>query len=115
MKVVVDGVAIDLAPGTSAIDAVFAAGSDVPYFCSQEYLSPIGACRLCLAKVGAPRKERAYPYTLKAHYYSRGPMGYGMGKLEIIEHDGKGGLRFEERPFVIMQDNAFVELGKVGK
>lgn len=58
MKVVVDGVAIDLAPGTSAIDAVFAAGSDVPYFCSQEYLSPIGACRLCLAKVGAPRKER---------------------------------------------------------
>jgi NADH-quinone oxidoreductase subunit G len=58
MKVVVDGVALDLAPGTSAIDAVFAAGSDVPYFCSQEYMSPIGACRMCLAKVGAPRKDR---------------------------------------------------------
>jgi hypothetical protein len=25
-------------------------------------------------------------------------MGYGKGKLQIIEHDGKGGLRFEERP-----------------
>jgi len=58
MKVVVDGVALDLPPGTSAIDAVFAAGSDVPYFCSQPYMSPIGACRMCLAKVGAPRKNR---------------------------------------------------------
>ena len=58
MKVVVDGVTLDLPPGTSAIDAVFAAGSDVPYFCSQPYMSPIGACRMCLAKVGAPRKER---------------------------------------------------------
>jgi hypothetical protein len=40
-------------------------------------------------------------------------MGYGMGKLEIIEHDGAGNLRFEERPFVIMNDNAFVDLGTV--
>ncbi|HEU4408182.1 MAG TPA: AgmX/PglI C-terminal domain-containing protein [Polyangiaceae bacterium] len=55
--------------------------------------------------------QRAEPYRLQAHYYSRGPMGYGMGKLEIIEHDGKGGLTFEQRPFVIMQDRAFVELG----
>ncbi|MDA0700694.1 MAG: 2Fe-2S iron-sulfur cluster-binding protein, partial [bacterium] len=58
MKVVVDGVALELPPGTSAIDAVFAAGSDVPYFCSQPYMSPIGACRMCLAKVGAPRRDR---------------------------------------------------------
>jgi NADH-quinone oxidoreductase subunit G len=48
---------MDLKPGTSAIDAVFAAGYDVPYFCSQEYMSPIGACRMCLAKIGAPRKN----------------------------------------------------------
>jgi len=58
MKVTVDGRTIDVAPGTSAIDALFAAGSDVPYFCSQQYMSPIGACRMCLARVGAPRKER---------------------------------------------------------
>jgi hypothetical protein len=58
MKVTVNGTELDLAPGTSAIDAVFAAGYDVPYFCSQEYMSPIGACRMCLAKVGAPRKDR---------------------------------------------------------
>ncbi len=36
-----------------------------------------------------------------------------MGKLQIIEHDGRGGLRFEERPFVIMQDEAYVDLGTV--
>jgi hypothetical protein len=58
-------------------------------------------------------KNRVAPYTLEAHYYSRGPMGYGMGKLQIIEHDGHGGLRFEERPFVVMVDQAFVDLGTV--
>jgi tetratricopeptide (TPR) repeat protein len=55
----------------------------------------------------------AGPYRLQAHYYSRGPMGYGMGKLQVIEHDGKGGLRFEERPFVMMRDNAFIDMGTV--
>ncbi|AKU99658.1 hypothetical protein AKJ09_06322 [Labilithrix luteola] len=59
--------------------------------------------------------ERAYPYKLQAHYYSRGPMGYGMGKLEIVEHDGRGGLSFEERPFVVMVDQAYVDLGTVEK
>jgi NADH-quinone oxidoreductase subunit G len=59
MKVIVNDIELDLPAGTSAIDAVFQAGYDVPYFCSQEYMSPIGACRLCLAKVGAPRKDRA--------------------------------------------------------
>jgi tetratricopeptide (TPR) repeat protein len=63
--------------------------------------------------IRGPRKQRAYPYRLEAHYYSRGPMGYGMGKLEIVEHDGAGNLRFEQRPFQIMQDNAFVDLGTV--
>jgi TonB family protein len=60
-----------------------------------------------------PPGKRAYPYRLQAHYYSRGPMGYGMGKLQIVEHDGRGGLRFEERPFVVMKDQAYVDLGTV--
>ncbi len=62
-----------------------------------------------------PPKQRTYPYRLQAHYYSRGPMGYGMGKLQVIEHDGKGGLAFVERPFVVMQDRAFLDLGAVAK
>ncbi|MCA9714561.1 MAG: AgmX/PglI C-terminal domain-containing protein, partial [Myxococcales bacterium] len=64
----------------------------------------------CFAIDGKPS---AYPYTFQAHYYSRGPMGYGMGKLEVVRHDGKGGLTFEERPFVVMVDQAFVDLGAV--
>ena len=63
--------------------------------------------------VRLPKEERPLPYTLQAHYYSRGPMGYGMGKLEIIDHDGHGALKFEERPFIVMVDQAFVDLGTV--
>jgi len=57
VKVNVDGRELELPTGTSAIDAVFAAGLDVPYFCSQPYLSPIGACRMCLVEAGTPRKN----------------------------------------------------------
>lgn len=58
--------------------------------------------------------ERSSSYRLQAHYYSRGPMGYGMGKVQVIEHDGHGGLHFDERPFVVMVDRGFVDLGVVG-
>lgn len=62
--------------------------------------------------VRAPKAKRAGPYTLQAHYYSRGPMGYGMGKLQVVEHDGLGRLSFQDRPFVVMTDGAYVDLGK---
>ena len=60
-----------------------------------------------------PGTAAAFPYTLQGHYYSRGPMGYGMGKLQIVQHDGQGGLKFDDRPFVMMKDRAYVELGKL--
>lgn len=59
------------------------------------------------------REKSVGPYTLQANYYSRGPMGYGMGKLQIVDHDGHGNLTFDERPFVVMNDHAFVDLGTV--
>jgi tetratricopeptide (TPR) repeat protein len=55
----------------------------------------------------------AYPYRLVVHYYNRGPMGYGMGKVDVVHHDGSGRLTFETRPFVVMKDRAFVDLGAV--
>ncbi len=58
-------------------------------------------------------KARAYPYVMQAHYFARGPMGYGMGKLQVVQHDGQGGLSFAEHPFVIMKDKAFVELARL--
>jgi tetratricopeptide (TPR) repeat protein len=65
--------------------------------------------------IRGPKSQRAKKYTLQANYYSRGPMGYGMGKIEILEHDGRGGLTFEERPYVVMIDHGFVDLGTVTK
>ncbi|PYE54876.1 NADH-quinone oxidoreductase subunit NuoG [Deinococcus yavapaiensis] len=56
MKVIVDGQEIEVPSGTSALDAVFASGRDVPYFCANSYLSPVGACRMCLVEAGSPRK-----------------------------------------------------------
>jgi tetratricopeptide (TPR) repeat protein len=66
----------------------------------------------CFTIRGKP-ETLAFPYRLQAQYYSRGPMGYGMGKLEIVTHDGRGAISFEERPFVVMVDHAFVDLGTV--
>jgi tetratricopeptide (TPR) repeat protein len=62
----------------------------------------------CFAIPGTPT---AGPYRLSINYYSQGPMGYGMGLLQIQKFDGKGNLSFEDRPYVIMTDQAFVDLG----
>jgi len=55
----------------------------------------------------------AYPYRLLAHYFAMGPMGYGMGRLQVLRFDGKKGFGVASRPFVIMQDRAYVDLGEV--
>jgi tetratricopeptide (TPR) repeat protein len=62
----------------------------------------------CFAIPGTPS---AGPYRLSINYYSQGPMGYGMGLLQIQKFDGQGNLSFEDRPYVIMTDHAFVDLG----
>jgi hypothetical protein len=66
----------------------------------------------CFA-VRAPAGERAAPYRLWVHYYRRGPMGYGMGTVQVVAHDGAGGLSVEPRPFVVMADDAILDLGAV--
>jgi hypothetical protein len=42
-------------------------------------------------------------------------MGYGMGLLEVETFDGNGKLAFEDRPYVIMNDHAYVDLGTYSK
>jgi tetratricopeptide (TPR) repeat protein len=66
----------------------------------------------CFA-VRSPAGRAAAPYRLRVHYYSRGPMGYGMGTVQVVRHDGEGRLAIEPRPFVVMADNAMVDLGPV--
>jgi tetratricopeptide (TPR) repeat protein len=62
----------------------------------------------CFAIEGKPTSG---PYRLSINYYSQGPMGYGMGLLQIVKHDGNGKLAFQDRPYVIMADHAYVDLG----
>ena len=57
---------------------------------------------------GAPK---AAPYQLAVEYYEQGPMGYGMGLLQIVRFDPKAGFRFDDRPFVITTPRARLELG----
>jgi tetratricopeptide (TPR) repeat protein len=61
----------------------------------------------CFEIVGTPS---AGPYKLGVHYYRQGPMGYGMGLLQIVRFDGRA-FTFDDRPYVIMQDEAYVSLG----
>ncbi|MEO8845011.1 MAG: VIT domain-containing protein [Kofleriaceae bacterium] len=53
----------------------------------------------------------AGPYDLGVHYYAEGPMGYGMGLLQIVRFDGAS-FTFEDRPYMIMKNKAYVSLGK---
>ncbi len=40
-------------------------------------------------------------------------MGVGLGSVQVIRHDGAGTIVVEDRPFVIQNDEALVELGAV--
>jgi hypothetical protein len=62
----------------------------------------------CFEIQGTPT---AGPYQLGVHYYAQGPMGYGMGLVQIVRFDGKS-FSFDDRPFVIMKNQAHVSLGK---
>lgn len=50
----IDGREIEVPAGASVLDACFQAGIEIPYFCSYQGLSPVGACRMCLVEVGTP-------------------------------------------------------------
>src|SRR5215204_6184230 len=59
---------------------------------------PIRSSNAILVAAVRPRSRRSLAID--------GPMGYGMGLLQVQRFDGKGGLTFEDRPYVIMNDHA---------
>jgi NADH-quinone oxidoreductase subunit G len=64
VKVVVDGTEIDVAPGSSVLQACEQAGREIPRFCYHERLSVAGNCRMCLVeieKAPKPIANCAYP------------------------------------------------------
>jgi len=50
-KVTVDGVEIEVANGSSVLQACEAAGKEIPRFCYHERLSIAGNCRMCLVEI----------------------------------------------------------------
>src|SRR4051812_26454543 len=55
MQVTIDGIPLEVATGTTILEAAGLAGSHVPVLCYDERQDPFGACRVCLVGVeGAP-------------------------------------------------------------
>jgi predicted molibdopterin-dependent oxidoreductase YjgC len=55
MRVTVDGTELEVGAGATMLEAIRAAGTDVPTLCYDERQAPFGACRVCLVGVeGAP-------------------------------------------------------------
>jgi formate dehydrogenase major subunit len=55
MRVVIDGTELEVAPGTTVLEAVRGLGETVPTLCFDERQAPFGACRVCMVGVeGAP-------------------------------------------------------------
>ncbi len=55
IRVTVDGSPVEVAPGSTVLEAIRAAGGSVPTLCYDERQAPFGACRVCLVAVaGAP-------------------------------------------------------------
>ena len=64
-KVTVDGIVVEVPPGSNVLQACEAAGKEIPRFCYHERLSVAGNCRMCLVEIEkAPPKpfaSCAYP------------------------------------------------------
>jgi formate dehydrogenase alpha subunit len=50
-RLTIDGRALEVAEGTSVLEAALAAGIDVPRLCHHPELTPAGSCRLCMVEV----------------------------------------------------------------
>jgi len=51
INVTIDGIEIDVAPGTTILEAARQLDRDIPTFCYDPELAPNGACRICVVEV----------------------------------------------------------------
>ena len=70
VKLTVDGIEVEVPPGSNVLQAAEAAGIEVPRFCYHERLSVAGNCRMCLVEI-----EKAPPKPFASCAY---PVGEGM-------------------------------------
>ncbi len=56
VKLTIDGIAVEAAPGTLLIEVARRMGKEIPAFCYYEGLSQVAACRMCLVEIeGMPK------------------------------------------------------------
>jgi NADH-quinone oxidoreductase subunit G len=70
VKLTIDGIAVEVPPGSNVLQACEAAGKEIPRFCYHERLSVAGNCRMCLVEI-----EKAPPKPISSCSY---PVGEGM-------------------------------------
>ena len=56
--------------------------------------------------------SRAAEYNFGVKLSRRGFQGHALGKLAVVEHDGNGRLVFDDRPFVLMVEGGYADLGR---
>ncbi|MDE0654560.1 MAG: NADH-quinone oxidoreductase subunit NuoG [bacterium] len=61
VRITVDGIEIDAAPGQLLIDACEQAGTYIPRFCYHPRMRPVGMCRMCLVDVDVGRGPALAP------------------------------------------------------
>jgi NADH-quinone oxidoreductase subunit G len=59
VKVIIDGIEVDVPQGASVLQAAELAGKEIPRFCYHERLSVAGNCRMCLVEVEKSPKPQA--------------------------------------------------------
>ena len=91
MNVTIDGRDIEVAEGTTVLEAAKALGIVIPTLCHDDRLKPFGACRLCIVEIAGMALT-----TDRADDFSRGRIGMvGMGMTEraarqVYEQSGIG-------------------------
>ena len=80
-KLTVDGIEVEVADGSTVLQACEAAGIEVPRFCYHERLSIAGNCRMCLVEI-----EKAPPKPVASCAY---PVAEGM----VVQTDTPDGAQ----------------------
>ena len=93
VKVTVDGIEVEVPPGSSVLQACEAAGKEIPRFCYHERLSVAGNCRMCLVEVEKapkPIASCAYPVADGMKVFTDTPMvrngRRGVMEFLLINH-----------------------------
>ncbi len=55
----------------------------------------------------------AFPYRVEVHIQDRGATGLVLGRVQIVGHDGRGKLSFDDRPFAAAAHQLIVDLGSI--